>query len=254
LLLTIFSGVLFDYEEQVIKINPPVRLQGPGAEHWFGTDEYGRDLLARVVYGGRYSLLIGLVATAISLVVGSILGVLAGFYGGKLETIVMRVMDIWMSIPAMLLAVILITAMGTGMTSLMIVLGLTSVPNFARVARAQTITVRDNEYVEASRAVGSSDIHIMISHIFPNILSQILVQSTLRVASAIMVAAGLSFIGLGVPVPSPEWGALMSAARSSMRNNPHLIIFPGLAIMFTALSINLVGDGLRDALDPKLKR
>ena len=207
-----------------------------------------------MLYGTRYSLLIGIVVVGVSTGIGTMLGAIAGYYGGKIETVIMRIVEIFMMIPNILLGIIFVAAFGISLTNLMLALGLSTVPHFARTARSSVMTVRGNEYVEAAKAMGVSDFKIIFTHVLPNALSAILVQATTRVASAIISAATFSFIGLGVPSPTPEWGAMLSDARQNMRDFPHLVIFPGLAIMVTVLAINLVGDGLRDALDPKLKR
>ncbi len=252
--IAIVSGFVFDYKEDICARHAATRLIKPCLEHPFGTDQMGRSVLARVLYGTRYSLLIGIVVVGVSTGIGTMLGAIAGYYGGKIETVIMRIVEIFMMIPNILLGIIFVAAFGISLTNLMLALGLSTVPHFARTARSSVMTVRGNEYVEAAKAMGVSDFKIIFTHVLPNALSAILVQATTRVASAIISAATFSFIGLGVPSPTPEWGAMLSDARQNMRDFPHLVIFPGLAIMVTVLAINLVGDGLRDALDPKLKR
>ncbi|MBO4217918.1 MAG: ABC transporter permease [Erysipelotrichaceae bacterium] len=252
--IAIVSGFVFDYKEDICARHAATRLIKPCLEYPFGTDQMGRSVLARVLYGTRYSLLIGIVVVGVSTGIGTMLGAIAGYYGGKVETVIMRIVEIFMMIPNILLGIIFVAAFGISLTNLMLALGLSTVPHFARTARSSVMTVRGNEYVEAAKAMGVSDFKIIFTHVLPNALSAILVQATTRVASAIISAATFSFIGLGVPSPTPEWGAMLSDARQNMRDFPHLVIFPGLAIMVTVLAINLVGDGLRDALDPKLKR
>ena len=252
--IAIVSGFVFDYKEDICARHAATRLIKPCLEHPFGTDQMGRSVLARVLYGTRYSLLIGIVVVGVSTGIGTMLGAIAGYYGGKIETVIMRIVEIFMMIPNILLGIIFVAAFGISLTNLMLALGLSTVPHFARTARSSVMTVRGNEYVEAAKAMGVSDFKIIFTHVLPNALSAILVQATTRVASAIISAATFSFIGLGVPSPTTEWGAMLSDARQNMRDFPHLVIFPGLAIMVTVLAINLVGDGLRDALDPKLKR
>jgi len=254
LLVGIFSSVLISYKDQVTKINATLRLGKPTLANPFGNDELGRDLFSRVVYGTRYSLAIGFSSAFLALLIGEVLGVTAGYYGGLWEILVMRFTDIWSAIPITLLAVILVASLGTGVMSLIVALGLSSIAAFTRMARAAVLTVRGNEYIEAAKAAGASNFFIITQHIIPNSLSPMVVQSTMQVATSIVQAAALSFIGLGVPVPMPEWGTLLAAGRTYMRNSPHLTLFPGLAILITVLAINVVGDGLRDALDPKLKR
>jgi len=249
----ISSGFIFDFKKDICAIGRD-RLMFPCWKYPFGTDHMGRSILARVMYGARYSMLIGIVVVGISTVVGTFLGAIAGYYGGKVETIIMRFVEIFLMIPSVLMAIIFVAAFGLSLPHLMIALGLATVPHFARNARASVMTVCGNEYVEAARAIGVSNFKIIFKHVLPNALSSILVQASTRVASAITQAAMFSFLGLGVPSPLPEWGAMLSDARPFMREYPYMILFPGLAIMITVLAINLVGDGVRDALDPKLKR
>ena len=253
-LLAVFADFLFDYEEIVIKQNTAIRLQGPSAEHWFGTDEFGRDILARLVHGGRISLVVGVVAVSIALVLGGTLGAISGFFGGKVDMIISRAMDILLAVPSLLLSITIVSALGPSILNLMIAIAVSSVPGYARIVRSSVMTVRDNEFVEAAKAIGANDAQIIASHILPNCLAPIIVQVSLKVASAILSTSGLSFLGLGVKAPTPEWGSMLSGGRAYLRNAPHLTVFPGLCIMLTILSMNLLGDGLRDALDPKLKQ
>jgi len=229
------------------------KLQGPSLKHFFGTDELGRDLFWRVIYGTRYSLAIGFVAVIISAVVGVPLGAVAGYYGGKVETVIMRVADIFSAIPSILLAIAIVSLLGRTTFNLMLAIGIAAVPQFARVTRASVLTVKSQEYVEAARALGKNDMYIIFKHILPNCLSPIIVQTTLRIAGAIVSASSLSFLGVGVRPPSPEWGALLNAGKDLIMGYSYLCLFPGLAIMITVLAFNMVGDGLRDAMDPKLK-
>ena len=229
------------------------KLQGPSLKHFFGTDELGRDLFWRVVYGTRYSLAIGFVAVLISAVVGVPLGAVAGYYGGKLETIIMRIADIFSAIPSILLAIAIVSLLGRTTVNLMLAIGIAAVPQFTRVTRASVLTVKSQEYVEAARALGKTDMYIIFKHILPNCLSPIIVQTTLRIAGAIVSASSLSFLGVGVRPPSPEWGALLNAGKDLIMGYSYLCLFPGLAIMITVLAFNMLGDGLRDAMDPKLK-
>lgn len=254
ILVALFANQIADYETMVIKQNVAIRLQGPSAEHWCGTDEFGRDIFARLVHGARISLLVGVIAVTIALATGGTLGAIAGYFGGVIDNVIMRVMDIFLSIPILLLAIMIVTALGSSMMNLMIAIGLASMPTFARVVRASVLSVKDQEYVEAARAIGAKTGHIILRHIMPNCLSPIIVQATLRVATAILSTASLSFIGLGMQPPAPEWGAMLASGRSFIRDAPHIVIIPGLLIMVTILALNLLGDGLRDALDPKLKR
>lgn len=254
IIIAIFANQIADYNTVAIKQNVVERLQGPSAEHWAGTDEFGRDIFARLVHGARISLLVGVVAVCIALVTGGILGAIAGYFGGTVDNIIMRIMDIFLSIPILLLAIMIVAALGSSMLNLMIAIGLASMPTFARIVRASVLSVKDQEFVEAARAIGAKNDHIILRHIMPNCLSPIIVQATLRVATAILSTASLSFISLGIQAPAPEWGAMLASGRAYIRDAPHIVIIPGLLIMITILSLNLLGDGLRDALDPKLKR
>jgi peptide/nickel transport system permease protein len=251
--LAITSGFIYDYDEDVINQNISERLQSPSSEHPFGTDELGRDILARVIYGSRISLSIGFATVLISLISGGILGAISGFYGGRIDNIIMRVMDIFLAIPGTLFAITIVAALGTSTINLMIALSISGVPGFARIVRSSVMTVRDVEFIEAARAIGANDFRIITQHVIPNSLAPVIVQTTLQVATIILTIAGLSFLGLGVSAPEPEWGAMLSSARAYMREYSYMTLFPGLAIMITILSLNLLGDGLRDALDPRLK-
>ena len=252
-LMVILSPILIDYETQVIKTNYSEALQAPSADHWFGTDEMGRDILLRVMYGSTVSLSIGVVTVAVSLTVGLILGAAAGYFGGKTDMIIMRIMDIFLAIPGTLLAICIVASLGNSIPNLVIAQAVSSIPTFSRVVRGAVITARDADYVEAARAIGAKDATIIFHEVLPNSLAPIIVQTTLQVASVILSIAGLSFIGLGIPAPRPEWGAMLSGARAYIRDYSYMCLFPGLAIMTTILSLNLLGDGLRDALDPRLR-
>ena len=252
-LMAILSPILIDYETQVIKTNYSEALQAPSANHWFGTDEMGRDILLRVMYGSTVSLSIGVVTVAVSLTVGLILGAAAGYFGGKTDMIIMRIMDIFLAIPGTLLAICIVASLGNSIPNLVIAQAVSSIPTFSRVVRGAVITARDADYVEAARAIGAKDATIIFHEVLPNSLAPIIVQTTLQVASVILSIAGLSFIGLGIPAPRPEWGAMLSGARAYIRDYSYMCLFPGLAIMTTILSLNLLEDGLRDALDPRLR-
>ena len=255
IVIVCFSAPLFsDYDAQVINSDIALIRKYPVEGHPLGTDELGRDIFARLVHGARISLLVGVVAVAIALATGGTLGAIAGYFGGVVDNVIMRVMDVFLSIPILLLAIMIVAALGSSMTNLMIAIGLASMPTFARVVRASVLSVKDQEFVEAARAIGATNGHIILRHILPNCLSPIIVQATLRVATAILSTASLSFIGLGIKPPAPEWGAMLASGRSAIRDAPHVVVIPGLVIMITILALNLLGDGLRDALDPKLKR
>ena len=253
ILLAIFADVLFDYDTVVIANDIPNRLIKPCLEHPFGTDEYGRDMLARVIHGSRLSLTVSACSVAMALLVGGTLGALSGYFGGAIDNVIMRVTDVIMSIPMTMFAIVIVAALGTSTVNLTIALGISSIPVFARVVRSAVLTVRDVEYIEAARAIGATNSVIILRHILPNCVAPIIVQVTLRMASAIYNTAALSFLGMGVTVPSPEWGALLSSGRNLIRDSSYLCVIPGFAIMLTILSLNMLGDGLRDALDPRLK-
>lgn len=227
-------------------------LQGPSAKHWLGTDEFGRDLFTRILYGGRVSLLMGLVAVLISGTIGVFLGVMAGYYR-KLDLYIMQFMDILMAFPSLLMAIAIVSILGVGLTNAMIAVAISVIPSFVRVVRGSVLSVRETEYIEASRALGVKNWRIITRHILPNVTSPIIVLATLQFGSSILSAAALSFLGLGAQPPNPEWGALVYVGKSFLSQAWWMTLFPGLAIMLVVLGFNLLGDGLRDALDPKLK-
>lgn len=229
-------------------------LEAPGSTHWFGTDDLGRDVLTRVVHGGRISLVVGLVAVGVAAVAGAAIGLVTGYYGGRLDNVVMRGMDLLMAFPGVLLALLIIAILGRGLVNVMIAVGIADIPAFVRLVRGSVLSAREHVYVEAARAVGLPDRLILLRHMLPNVFAPLLVVSTLEVGNAILVASSLSFLGLGAQPPSPEWGAMLAAGREYMRTAWWLTVFPGLAIAFTVLAVNLLGDGLRDAIDPKLSR
>ncbi len=230
------------------------RFTPPGAKYPFGADNQGRNVFYRVVYGTRYSLAIGLGSVAFGLVIGVIAGSYAGYYGGQVDNIILRCSDVLASIPGMLMGMVIVTVLGTSIRNLIIAVGVQCVPQFLRITRASILTVRDNEYVEAAKAMGLSDTRILFTQVLPNGLSPIIVSVTATLGTVIILAASLSYLGFGVPVPHPEWGAMISSSRDFIRTAPYLVTYPGIFIMITVLAFNLVGDGLRDALDPKLKR
>ena len=254
LVASLFAQVIYDYDEDIVKTNITERLQHPSKEHWFGTDQFGRDIFARLLYGARYSLIVGVLCVLVSTVIGCTLGLIAGYYGGALENVILRCVEVFAGIPTILLGIALVNAFGQSISMLIIAIGLVNVPVFTRTARAAVLPVRSEEYIEAAKACGVSDLKIIFTHVLPNCLSPILVRCTMGVAGGILSASSLSFLGLGVPQPSPEWGAMLSGGRDFIRDYSYMTFFPGLAIMITILSVNLVGDGLRDAMDPKLKR
>ena len=251
--VSICADFLFNYQETCVQQNIMERLQWPTWEHPFGTDEFGRDLLARVVHGSRISLSIGFTAVAFGLLVGGFLGTIAGYFGGWIDNIIMRACDVFLAVPMMLMAIVIVAALGASIINLVISLAIASVPTFARLVRSAVLTVRDMEYIEAAKAIGVKTPRTIVHYILPNCLGPIIVQTTLRIAATISNTAALSFLGLGVKAPQPEWGALLSSGREFIRDSGYLAFIPGLCIMLTILALNLLGDGLRDALDPRLK-
>lgn len=247
----LFPQLLTPYDP--IKQNLNATFTPPNAQHPFGTDEFGRDVLARVIYGCQTSLKIGLMSVSISCFFGVIIGSIAGYYGGVVDNLFMRAIDIVMAIPNTMLGISIMAALGQSVTNLIIALSIGTIPGFARLVRVSILSVKGLEYVEAATATGASDLRKIVKYILPNCLAPIIVQFTMGIAVAIMNATGLSFLGLGVPAPTPEWGAMASSARTYIRDYWWMVTFPGLAIMASAFSFNLFGDGLRDALDPKLK-
>jgi len=228
-------------------------LQAPSRAHWLGTDQYGRDILSRLIYGTRISLSVGLIAVGLALFAGGILGSVAGFYGKRIDTLIMRFMDIMLSIPSVLLALAIVATFGTSLPNLMLATGISTVPGYARLIRASILSNKEHEYVEAARAVGAGDFEIITKHILPNCLAPILVQATFGVATAILTVAGLSFVGLGLQPPIAEWGSMLSEARGYIRDYSYMLISPAVTIALTVFCLNTLGDGLRDALDPKLR-
>jgi peptide/nickel transport system permease protein len=229
------------------------RLQGPSGEYWFGTDHHGRDIFTRIIHGMSITLYIGFLSVFIGMIVGVVLGIVSGYYGKRIDAVIMRTMDVLLAFPGILLALGIVAVLGGSINNVIIAISIFSIPVFARIVRGSTLSVRKLEYVDAVRALGASDFRIIFRHILPNILSPIIVQATLRVATAVLTASGLSFLGLGAQPPTPEWGAMLAAGRNYMWDHPHIALFPGLAIVVVVLAFNLFGDGVRDALDPKLK-
>jgi len=251
-LIAIFADVISPYDN-AIEMNVKNRFGGMSLKHPFGTDNYGRDIFTRVIHGARFSLSIGFLSTVLSMAFGLPLGAIAGYFGGKTDNIIMRLIDVLTSIPAIMLSLVIVTVFGASLMNLIIAIFIARIPADVRVVRSAVLSIADNEYIEASRAGGASDFYIITKHIVPNAFGTVIVQTTMNVAQLIIRASGLSFLGLGVPTPAPEWGTMLSEAREYLRMSPQMMIFPGFAIILVALSINLLGDGLRDALDPRLK-
>lgn len=252
LIMSVFAEYIAPYDYAYQSLGDT--FLSPCNEHIFGTDNLGRDIFSRVVYGARYSLLVGILASLFSALVGVVIGSVAGFYGGRVDNLIMRFIDIWMAIPSTLLAMSICAAFGSGFRNVIIAVGIASTPAYARIVRASILSIKEQEFVEAARCIGGGDLRIMVKHIFPNCLAPIIVQTTMGSARSIQEAAALSFIGLGIMPPNPEWGAMLSASRNYIRDYPWMVLFPGLAIMLTVFGLNLFGDGLRDAIDPKLKK
>ncbi len=250
--IAIFADVIVPYENAIAQ-DIPNRLQGPSAAHWFGTDEAGRDLFARIVHGSRYSLAIGIITTIVSMIIGGLLGAVAAYYGGWVDNVIMRVTDVIMTVPPILLSLAVVAALGANLRNLLIAITVSCVPGIIRMVRSVVLGVVEEDYIEAARSYGTSDMRIILKYVIPNALGPIIVTATMNVATMILSASGLSFLGMGVQPPAPEWGALLSDAETYMFSAPHLLYIPGLFIVIAALSFNLAGDGLRDALDPKLK-
>jgi peptide/nickel transport system permease protein len=232
--------------------DPGNRFQAPSAEHWFGTDNLGRDVYSRVIHGTRVTLSVAFQAVFVGAIVGITLGIIAGYYGRWVDAVIMRIMDILLAFPGILLALAIVSALGASLGNVVIAIAIFSVPTFARIVRGSTLVVRNLEYIEAIRALGARDAKIIFQHVLPNVLSPIIVQATLYIATAILIASGLSFLGLGAQPPTPEWGLMLAGGRDFIWNAIHVTLFPGLAIVFSVLAFNLLGDGLRDALDPRM--
>jgi peptide/nickel transport system permease protein len=233
--------------------NTADRLQGPSAAHWMGTDDFGRDLFSRVIHGARTSVVTGIVATGVGLLIGTVLGLAGGFYGGRIDRAVSAVSDVMLSFPYILLAILIVAIIGPGLINVMLAVGISRVPIFTRLVRSSVLGVKSNEYVVAATSVGASNFRIVTRHVFPNIVAALIVQASATMAEAIVTASALNFLGLGVQPPTPDWGAMVSEGRRFIFDRAYIPLFPGLAITALVLSLNLIGDWLRDALDPRLR-
>lgn len=250
-LLAIFGPLIAPYgmNEQ----NLANRLLGPSGDHWFGTDDLGRDILSRILYGARLSIWVGFASVVMSVVVGTFLGVIAGYYGRWVDTIISRIFDIMLAFPSILLAIAIVSVLGPSLTNALIAIAIINVPTFGRLVRSKVLSVKQEEYILAAKAIGMKNNRILWKHILPNSMTPVIVQGTLAVATAILECAALGFLGLGAEPPAAEWGKMLSDSRGYLTNAPWALFFPGIAIMLTVIGFNLMGDGLRDALDPKMK-
>ncbi|MDQ0413944.1 MULTISPECIES: ABC transporter permease [Mesobacillus] len=251
ILLAIFAPVIAPEGINDQKLD--ARLQAPSADHWFGTDDFGRDIFSRVVFGARISLWVGTFAVMGSIVIGCLLGILAGYYGKWIDAVISRAFDIMLAFPSILLAIAIVSVLGPSLQNALIAIAVINIPNFGRLIRSRVLSVKEEEYIMAARAVGMKDSRILFQHILPNSMAPIIVQGTLAIATAIIEAAALGFLGLGAEAPNPEWGKMLADAKQFMIQAPWTMIFPGIAIMLTVLGFNLMGDGMRDALDPRMK-
>lgn len=253
LLSAALADVLFDYETMAVQQNASMRLNPPSSEHLLGTDEVGRDILARIVFGARVSLPVAMATIFFAAIIGGMLGALSGYGSKRLDNFIMRIMDMFLAIPSTLLAIAIVAAIGPNIQNMMIAIVISNIPPFSRIVRSSVITIKNEEYIEAARAIGANDRRIVFKHIIPNAMAPLIVQATMCVAGSILSIASLSFLGLGIQPPTPEWGSMLSNGRQYIRAAWWVCAFPGIAIMMSILSLNLLGDGLRDALDPKLK-
>ncbi len=251
LLTAIFAPLIAPYDP--IKQELIMRRRPPSQEHALGRDDLGRDILSRIIFGARLSLQVGVVSVGFAIVIGAVIGALSGYAGGWVDNIVMRLMDIMLAFPALLLALAIVTILGPGLMNMLYAIGIVSIPAYARIVRASVLSVKEQDYILAARAIGAPPSRILFRNVFPNTLTPLIVQGTLGIGTAILDAAGLSFLGLGAQPPRPEWGAMLGQGRYAVFTAPHIVLFPGMAIMLTVLGFNLLGDGLRDSLDPKLR-
>jgi len=251
LLCAILAPFLSPYDPTAQELT--IRRQPPSPKHVFGLDDLGRDILSRIICGAQLSLRVGVLSVSFAIVLGTLLGAVSGYWGGWADNAVMRLMDIMLAFPALLLAIAIVAILGPGLMNMLVAIAIVSIPTYARLVRAQVLSAREQDYVLAARAIGVGPMRMLFRSILPNCITPVIVQGTLGIATAILDAAGLSFLGLGAQPPTPEWGAMLGEGRFSLFTAPHIIVFPGIAIMLTVLGFNLLGDGLRDALDPRLR-
>ncbi|ALC91778.1 peptide ABC transporter permease [Bacillus sp. FJAT-18017] len=239
----------YSFKDQVLA----ERMQAPSSKHWFGTDDFGRDIFSRVIYGARISLWVGFSSVLGSVIIGTLLGIVSGYYGRWVDTIISRIFDIMLAFPSILLAIAVVAILGPSLQNALIAIALINIPNFGRIVRSRVLSVKQEEYIMAAWAIGMKDSRILLKHVLPNSISPVIVQATLAIATAIIEAAALGFLGMGAQAPTPEWGKMLADSKNYLMQAPWTLFFPGIAIMLTVLGFNLMGDGLRDALDPKMK-
>lgn len=252
-IIILTAPLYMDYDKAILQ-DMSIRFQAPSAEHPFGTDLYGRDLLARVIYGGRISLFAGIAIIILSFIFGVLIGSIAGFFGGTVDQVLMRFVDIFMAVPTIFLAMAIVTALGEGIGNIIIAFVICNIPSYSRIVRSSTMTLRNMEYIEAAKCYGASNLHIILKHIIPNGIGPVIVTATISLGTAILCISSLGFLGLGISAPTPEWGTLLADNRANIRYYPYLGLLPGAAIILTVMCVNFIGDGLRDALDPKMKK
>ena len=252
LFIAIFGEVLIPYSKS-IDVVLKEHMQTPSAQHWFGTDNFGRDMFARCLHSAKYSILIGVVTSFSAAIVGTFLGAVVSYFGGWVDTLIMRIMDVLTAIPTLLLTLVVVATLGANVQNLILAIGIANIPGFCRSARANMMGVSGQEFIEAARAYGASNLRVLVKYIIPNAIGPIIVQTTMAMSGALLSASSMSYLGLGIEPPTPEWGGLLNAGKEFIRKAPYLLYFPGLCIVLASLGINLLGDGLRDALDPKLK-
>ncbi|EST10270.1 diguanylate cyclase [Sporolactobacillus laevolacticus DSM 442] len=251
ILLAIFAR--FIAPQGINDQNIGIRLQPPSAAHWFGTDDFGRDIFSRIVFGARLSLRVGFLSVVGSIIAGTLLGVIAGYFGRFLDVVISRIFDILLAFPSILLSIAIVAILGPSLNNALVAIAIVNIPVFGRLVRSRVLTVKEEEYVVAARSIGMGDMRIIFHHVLPNSFAPIIVQGTLNIATAILDAAGLGFLGMGAQAPLPEWGKMLSDSREYIQNAPWTVLFPGLAIVLVVVGFNLIGDGLRDALDPRMK-
>lgn len=253
LLLVLTADFYMDYDQLALEMHITNKFKAPSAEHWFGTDQFGRDVLARVIFGGRISMFVGIATVFISLTAGAFIGATAAYFGGWIDNLLMRIMDVFLAIPGTLLAITIISAMGSSMMNLLVAMGISQTPRMSRIVRSAVLGVKGMDFIEAAKACGTGHMRIIFRHIIPNAMGPILVQASQTVARSVLIVASLSFVGLGIAEPTPEWGSMLSNVKTMMRHYPYLAITPGIAMVLSVMSLTLIGDGLRDAMDPRLR-